>query len=183
VTAATLLALLTAGLTSARRARAAGEDEWQLSARLGGANRNGNPLSPWGYAGALDVEYGIDDAWAGRASVGTFSLAGVEGKPGGGTTHGTSAVLGLTYVFDVLRLVPYAVGGLGVVRFDYSTGGSKLALAAELGVGGDYLLTPRWSCGASAQYLFAPLELINNAMDFGGKPLTFSLTLRVSRTF
>jgi hypothetical protein len=53
----------------------------------------------------------------------------------------------------------------------------------DLGVGADYLVSPRWSMGASAQYLFAPSDLINNAREFGEAPLAFSLTARVSRIF
>jgi opacity protein-like surface antigen len=177
-------AIVLCGL-GAGRAQAAGEDEWQLSARLGGANANGNPLAPWGLAGALDVEYGLDDAWSARASVGSLMhpVKGVPKVSPDGTLTLMSAVVGLTYTFDVLRLVPYASGGIGMVRFSGGNEPAHATLAMDLGVGADYLLTPRWACGASAQYIFAPADLLNNAMALGETPLAFSLTLRLSRIF
>jgi hypothetical protein len=166
-------------------ARAAGEDELQLSLRLGGANATGNPLSPWGAAAAVDVEYGLTDAWSARASVGVVRhpVAAVKDVSPAGTLQGTSVLLGATYTFDVLRLVPFATGGVGLVSWSGVGAPARLSLAMDLGIGGDYLLTPRWSCGASAQYLFAPVDLVSNAMDLGGTPLAFSITARVSRIF
>jgi hypothetical protein len=169
----------------ARAARATGDEEWQLSARLGAANKNGSPLASWGPAFALDLEYGFDDAWAGRVSVGSLAhpVPAVKDVTPGGTLRATTALVGATYTFDVLRLVPYAAGGLGVV---YWSGGGEpghAAFAAELGVGADYLLTPHWSWGGCAQYLFAPGELASQAMQFGEDPLAFSITMRVSRIF
>ncbi len=178
------LALLLASSTAAP-AWGAGDDELQVSARLGGANANGDPFASWGPAAAVDVEYGLNDAWSARAS---FSLlrhpvAPVKNGSPGGTLQATAALVGATYTFDVLRLVPYIEAGVGAVRWSGAGEPSRTSLAVETGLGGDYLLTPRWSCGASAQYLFTPGELVNNAMSFGGRALAFSLTLRVSRVF
>src|SRR5437899_1998975 len=47
---------------------AAGANEWQLSLRAGiGVVNVGS--DPWGFAGGVDVEYGLTDSWALRASV------------------------------------------------------------------------------------------------------------------
>jgi hypothetical protein len=177
--------LATIALAVPRAARAAGEDEWQVSARLGGANKNGSPTSSWGLAGALDLEYGLSDAWSLRVSVGTLShpVPAVKDVSPAGSLRATSGLAGITYTFDVLRLVPYFETGIGVVYWSGAGIQDHAALAAELGVGADYLLTPRWALGGCAQYLFAPGELIQNAMQFGESPLAFSVTIRVSRTF
>jgi hypothetical protein len=169
----------------AGQAQAAGEDEWQLSARLGGANANGSPLEPWGLAGALDLEYGMGDAWSVRASVGSLMhpVKAVPMVSPGGTLTLTSAVIGLTYTFDVLRLVPYATGGIGLVRFSGGGEPAHATPALDLGVGADYLLTPHWSWGGSVQYIFAPADLLNNVLALGETPLAFSITLRLSRIF
>lgn len=185
---AILVGLLSGALSilgASRAAWAAGEDEWQLSARLGAANKNGSPLASWGPAFALDLEYGIDDGWSARASVGSLAhpVPAIMDVTPGGTLRATTALVGASYTFDVLRLVPYAEAGLGVV---YWSGGGEpghAAFAAELGVGADYLLTPHWSWGGCAQYLFAPAELAGEAMQFGENPLAFSITVRVSRVF
>jgi hypothetical protein len=169
---------------AARPARAVGEDEWQLSARLGGGNANGYPLSPWGFAGALDLEYGVLQAFAVRASVGVVSrpIEAVKDVHPAGTLQARTALLGVTYTFDVLRLVPYLEVGLGLLQWS-GPGASPTTFGTELGLGGDYFLTPHWACGASAQYIFAPADLINNVTEFGQRPLAFSLTLRISRIF
>jgi hypothetical protein len=136
--------------------------------------------------GALDVEYGITDAWAGRLSIGS-SLHPVDANMKAGLSGGrvltTAALLGATYTFDVLRLVPYAEGGIGLVRFGGAVVEPRLALAAELGVGADYLLAPRWAVGASFQYLFVPADLFSDVMNLGNSPFAFSASLRASRIF
>jgi len=166
-------------------ARAAGEDEWQLSVRAGAANATGDPLSSWGLAGAVDLEYGVDDAWAARVSVATLEhpVPAVKNVTPGGTLHATSAVAGLTYTFDVLRLVPYLTSGVGVVQFSGGGAPAHQTFAMDLGVGADYLVTPHWSWGGSVQYIFAPKDLIDNTMTLGENPLAFSITLRASHTF
>jgi hypothetical protein len=166
-------------------ARAVGEDEWQVSARAGGGNANGYPLAPWGLAGALDVEYGFHEAFAARASVGVVShpVKAVKNGPPAGTLQARTALVGATYTFDVLRLVPYIEVGVGALQWSGPGAPTKTSFAAELGLGADYLITPRWAWGGSAQYIFAPADLFNNVMQFGERPLAFSLTLRLSRIF
>jgi hypothetical protein len=168
-----------------RDASAVGEDEWQLSLRLGGANATGYPLSPWGPAGALDLEYGFHEAFAARASVGVLEhpVPAVKMGAKGTTLHATTALAGLTYTFDVLRLVPYVSVDLGLVQWSGGGAPAHETFAAETVVGADYYLTTRWAWGASAQYLFTPGDLYDNYLELGGVPLAFSLTLRLSRIF
>jgi hypothetical protein len=168
-----------------RPAHAAGEDEWQLSARLGGGNATGSPLASWGLAGGADLEYGINDEWSARLSVGTLAhpVDAVKDVSPAGTRRAVSAIVGATYTVDVLRLVPYVSGGLGVLRWTGPGETGRATFALDLGVGADYLLAPRWAVGASAQYLFAPNDLLNNVRQFGEFPLAFSLTARLSRIF
>src|SRR5262245_61223217 len=71
---AALATVTLALLAGAGVARAAGEAEWQLSARAGAAKvslGSIDPRAPWGWGGALDLEYGVTDAWAARVSVAT----------------------------------------------------------------------------------------------------------------
>ncbi len=159
-------------------ARAVGEDEWQVSARLGGGNSNGYPIQGWGLAGALDLEYGLLEAFAARVSVGVTSrpVDAVKNVSPAGTLQARTALVGLTYSFDVLRLVPYMEVGVGLLQWS-GPGAPRTSLGTELGLGADYLLAPRWSLGGSAQYIFSPADLFGNAMEFGQSPLAFSLTL------
>jgi hypothetical protein len=186
--AAVAAALLGAGPT----ARAAGEAEWQLSARLGpaGLNTNGNgpcfPGCAWGGVGALDLEYGLNDAWALRLSLGA-SLHPVDARPDlgapGGTVNATSAMAGVTYTFDVLRLVPYVAGTVGAMRFDGAVAVPRTTLAGEISIGADYLITRFWAWGGSFQYRFTPGGLVSSSFSFDTPAYMFSATLRVSRIF
>jgi outer membrane protein W len=183
---AALLALVAAAAVTARPAAAAGESEWQLSARLGAGTVSIDNRSPWGPVGAVDLEYGLSDAWAARASLGTATASvSADKKTGapGGEVLASSALAGITYTFDVLRLVPYGELALGAVRFGGAVTRPHITFAAELGVGGDYLVTRRWAVGLSFQYLFAPGDLLSNAMQLGGSPFAFSTTLRGSWIF
>jgi hypothetical protein len=167
-------------------ARAAGEGEWQLSARLGGGTVSIDGRSPWGPEAAFDLEYGITDAWAARVSVGG-SLhpvdADMKAHLPGGNVNATTALAGVTYTFDVLRLIPYGEVSVGLVRFGGAVTNPHTTLGSELGLGADYLLSRRWAVGLSFQYLFAPADLLNNAMQLGGSPFAFSGTLRGSWLF
>jgi hypothetical protein len=182
--AALVAALPVAIVLVASDARAVGEDEWQVSARAGGGNANGYPIQPWGLAGALDLEYGFHEAFAARASVGVVShpVSAIKNVRPAGTLQARTALIGATYTFDIIRLVPYMEFGIGLLSWT-GPGAPKTSLGTELGLGADYLFTPHWSGGASAQYIFAPADLFSNVMEFGVRPLAFSLTLRVSRIF
>jgi hypothetical protein len=184
-TALALSAPLLVAMVLQREARAVGEDEWQLSARLGAANATGFPTSPWGPAGALDLEYGFHEAFAARASLGVLEhpVPAVKNVTKGGTLRATTALAGLTYTFDVLRLVPYLSVDLGLVQWSGGGQPAHSTFAAETVIGADYLLTTRWAWGASAQYIFAPADLYNNYLELGENPLAFSFTLRLSRIF
>lgn len=183
-TAALVVALAT--LAAQPRARAAGDGEWQLSLRLGGGTVSIDNRSPWGPLAAVDLEYGLTDAWAARLSVGG-SLnsvdADMQAALPGGKVSTTTTLVGLTYTFDVIRLVPYGEVSLGFVRFGGAVKDPHATLASELGLGADYMVTRRWSLGVSFQYLFAPADLISNAMQLGNAPFAFSGTLRGSWMF
>ena len=170
-----------------RSARAAGEKEWQTSLRLGAANVNVDGRKPWGFAGALDVEYGLTAAWALRASVVTsihpVSPSNMMDTRPAGNVRMNAAMAGVTYTIDVLRLVPYADLQTGVVQFAGAVTNPAVHWAAELGVGADYFWTRRWLTGVSFQYLFTPADLLSDPLNLGSSPFAFILTLRVSRVF
>ena len=173
--------------TGAPRARAAaGEDEWQVSARLGLGDVDLGGHAPLGGVAGVDLEYGLSDAWAVRGALGT-GLHPVDARPKdqvpGGTARTTTALIGVTYTFDVLRLVPYVQTGVGVINFAGAVKSPGTALDAELGLGADYLLTRRWALGGVLQYQFTPAQLFGSPMDFGGTSFYFALAARISWLF
>jgi opacity protein-like surface antigen len=182
-----------AWLAAARGASAAaGEEEWQVSVRAGVGALDVDGRSPFGGAFGVDVEYGFTDAWAARLSA-TVGFNPVDAQKmdmeknipalPGGTVRTTAAVVGVTYTFDVLRLVPYIETGIGVLNFAGAVTKPTTTLSAELGLGADYLVTKRWAVGGILQYQFTPIELFGSAMDFGGTSYDFVLSVRLSRLF
>jgi hypothetical protein len=180
---AALLAL--AAAPGAARA-AAGEQDWQLSLRLGAGTVDVDGRTPPGIVTGADVEYGFTDAWAVRLSVAAgfhpVSERASDHAPGG-TLRTTTALVGVTYTFDVLRLVPYLETGVGVINFGGAVKAPGTGFDAELGLGTDYLLTRRWSVGGVLQYQFTPVQLFSSPMDFGGTSFYFVLSARVSYIF
>jgi hypothetical protein len=184
---AAALVAFSIGAGAAAGTRAAGRDEWQLSLREGAGTVNVDGRTPWGNATALDLEYGFLDAWAARVSLeGSLHSVSANQQAGlpGGTIHTGAALAGITYTVDILRLVPYFDLELGVVEI----GGAVVAkqphkLVSELGAGGDYFITRRVTTGLSFQYLYAPLDLIENPRNFGNSPFIISVTARLSWIF
>ena len=164
---------------------AAGANEWQLSLRAGiGVVNVGS--DPWGVAGGVDVEYGLTDAWAVRASVegSTRSVsADKQTGTGAGSEHTDAALVGITYTIDVLRLVPYATLQFGVAQVGGPLAPPVTMLASELGLGGDYYLTRQLRAGLSFQYLYRPQDLFQNPEGLGNSPFTFSATARFGWVF
>jgi outer membrane protein W len=182
-------ALLLGGLLTSASAFGAGEGEWQLALRAGPGNVSVDGRKSWGLATALEVDYGLSDAWAVRAtlagSVHPVDTKMVENAPPlpGGTVRTVAALAGLTYTIDVLRLIPYANVQLGAIRFAGAVVDPRTVFAAELGIGADYFLSRRWTTGVSFQYLFAPEDLLSDPLNLGSSPFFFSATWRVSRIF
>lgn len=170
----------------AARARAVGQDEWQVAVREGIGVVHVDGRNPWGDAAGLDLEYGLLDAWALRLSL-EGSLHGVDadkkaGLPGG-VVSTEAALAGICYTIDVLRLVPYAVLELGAARIGGAVTAPLTMFVSELGLGSDYYLTARWRVGLSVQYLYRPQDLLSNPQGLGNSPFTFSATARLAFGF
>jgi hypothetical protein len=173
------------GVVAATPARAAGANELQTALRLGIGRLNVGD-DPWAPTVGVDVEYGLDDAWALRGSVEGYSHAVSADKASGasaGTERLGAALVGVAYTVDILRLVPYLTLELGVAHIGGPLGATRTMLASELGGGGDYYVTRRLRLGISFQYLYEPGDLLSNPTQFGNSPFMFSATARVSWVF
>ena len=173
------------GVAVATPARAAGANELQaaLGFGIGRLNVAGNPWAP---VAALDVEYGITDAWALRGSLEGYSHSvGADNAyaVSAGTERLGAALVGVAYTIDILRLVPYGEAQLGIAHIGGPLAAPVTKLAAELGIGGDYYVTRRLRAGLCFQYLYEPVDLISNPTEFGNSPFLFSMTIRVSWVF
>jgi outer membrane protein W len=170
-----------------RVAAGAGESEWQVALRAGAGTVNIDGRKPWGIAGGLDVEYGITDAWAVRASLeaSTHSVSKVDDmdmRPAG-SVQTRAALIGLTYTFDVLRLVPYADLQAGLIQLAGAVMTPQSLFAMQLGIGADYFVTRHFTAGLSVHYLFEPADLLSDPLNLGTNPFAFNVTARASYLF
>jgi hypothetical protein len=170
-----------------RAAAAAGENEWQAALRLGAGTVNVDGRKPWGIAGGLDVDYGITDAWGVRASVDASShsvskVDDMDMRPAGSVST-RAALIGLTYTFDVLRLVPHANLQAGLIQLAGAVMTPQSLFAMRLGIGADYFVTRHFTAGLSCQYLFEPADLLSDPLNLGTNPFAFTATGRASWLF
>jgi|SRR5580658_163016 hypothetical protein len=137
-------ALFVASAALARPALAV-EREQQLGADLGGSMLivSGKGAPDVGGTVGVHWTYGLSDALnlMAEAEWSLVALAETQGGSGPGThpSWAANADVGVGYVFDVLRWVPYA--GVLVGGYDLSGGtipGSRILLGAAIAVGCDY---------------------------------------------
>lgn len=142
--AATLAAVLTlwAALSSAQAA----DGENTLSLSLGYATYALADRAPSGGVLGLDFERGFSDALAWRVSGGVGTYLGDL------RTHSGHLTLGLTYLFDVLKYVPYANVGVGAIAIGGGELDTDLSALLELGVGLDVLHSRSFSYGIQMRF-------------------------------
>src|SRR5204862_7800203 len=133
------------------------------------------------------LESGVADGWAIPASLeGTRHWVGKTGpmaRGPAGTLHTDAAMIGLTYPFDVLRPFPCAELQIGMIQLGGAVLTPQTLLAMELGVGGDYFVTRRFTAGLAFHYLFQPADLLSDPLNLGTNPFSFTATARASWIF
>lgn len=137
---------------------------------------------PLGVGVGIDVQYGLDDAWAARlsASGGRHAVdADQMRRLPGGNVWSYSAFAGLNYTMDVLRLLPTFELGLGYLGIAGAVQAQRRSLGVQAGIGADYLWRPRFTIGAKAEYVFAPFDLVSNVLNGSQTPQAFSLCARI----
>lgn len=126
----------------------AGEDDRWLSVSLGYATFTAPEIQPHGGALAVEYERGFADAMAVRATAGGGYYPVGTGSPG----YSAHATVGLTYLFDITRYVPYIQIGVGGIAINAVELDTELSPLLELGVGLDVLHSRTWSYGISARF-------------------------------
>ena len=183
-----LLSLALAGasaLASAPRAARADEDDWRVSARAGLANIVADGRDPMGLGLGGEIQYGLDDAWALRLSMAGAAQrvdAQMDQQLPGGTIWSYSAFAGLGYTMDVLRLLPTFAVGLGVLGARGALKSPIRHVGIQVGLGADYLVTPRFAFGLAADYVFAPFDLFAHVIEGTQVPQAFALSARATWT-
>jgi len=187
VRTAAVVSALAVGLALGRTAAAAGENEWQVALRLGAGTVSVDDRKPWGLAGGVDIQYGLSEGWGVRLSLegSTHNVTKtneMDLRPEG-AIRTDAALIGLTYTFDVLRLVPYADLQVGIAQLRGAVTTPQSLLAMELGVGADYFVTRRVTAGIRFHYLFEPADLLSDPLNLGTNPFAFNVTARASYLF
>ena len=172
------------GAPTQRSARA-DADDWQLAGRAGVASVVVDGRSPLGAGVGTDVQYGINDTFAARLSL-SGGLQRVSADPKqqlpGGSIWSYAAFAGFGYTMDVLRLLPTFEAGIGVLGVRGAVKNDHTAIGMQLGLGADYLLTPRFSLGLTAQYVFAPFDLLSHVLTGDQVPRAFNFAARATWT-
>jgi opacity protein-like surface antigen len=111
----------------------------------------------YGGGGGLDVSYGVSESIAVRVTgAWTAHAIGATGSTPAGILQAYHAGAGITYVFDVLRLVPYidfSIGLLGTAR-PGPNGRTDISnqFGIQVGVGVDYLISRTLAVGFVVRY-------------------------------
>jgi hypothetical protein len=145
-----LLAQLPLALAVALVPRAAGADEGESALSVGLSFATFSIPDHDGQGAALGVEYerGLSDAFWLRASA---AGAAHHGGDEDGTSYAGHGALGLTYVIDVLKYVPYLHAGIGAVALGGGALDREVHPVAEIGIGLDILSRRGLSYGAFAR--------------------------------
>ena len=139
--------------------------------------------NPLGLRAGVDGQYGLSDAWAVRLTA-SGSRHGVSDdamkRLPGGTIWSYAVFGGVSYTMDVLRLLPSFEVGVGMLGVTGAVLKPRRAIGMQAAVAADYLIGPRWSIGGVAEYVYAPFDLIANALNGTAVPQAFALSARVS---
>ena len=110
---------------------------------------------PSGGGIALDAAYGLNDwLWLRGSTFYTAQAAKADeaaALPSGAISVG-GAFVGLRYAFDVLRVIPFVDGGIGVLLAGGAGQKARVDFGVDLGIGFDYLYSRRISFGLVVRY-------------------------------
>lgn len=120
----------------------ASEGDSALSISLGYGTYSIPDYRPDGGIIGLEYERGFSEALSFRVSGGGGLYHGDDQ-----TTYSGHLVAGMTYLFDVIKYVPYASAGIGGIVIAGGEDGSRLSALVELSVGLDILHSRRLSYG------------------------------------
>lgn len=119
------------------------EGELQGDLELGYAHLAGDDPSGPGGSAAVGLRYALTDAWNLWAA-GGYALH-PEAEASGDHVHVGALGGGVEWVFDVVQLVPWA--GVGVEGLVFAGKDTELAVAGQVSVGVDYLLSRALAVG------------------------------------
>jgi hypothetical protein len=142
-----LVAIIAVALVSAAAPAAASDDESALSVSLAYGTYAIPDYNPHGAVLGVEYERGFSDALAWRISggAGGYTLDGQRSYSG----HLTA---GLTYLFDVLKYVPYANLGVGAIVIGGGEVDTQVKALIEIGAGLDVLHSRSLSYGVQLRF-------------------------------
>jgi len=131
-----------------------------LAPALGILSIDGKSTASIGGGGALHYAYGLSDQWNLTVEASSVVVAADQKQDSQSTPRNRPATVdhgavGIAYVIDILRWVPYVGVSGGVYRLAGGTLESSLFLpGVSLGAGLDYQLNRQWAVGVAGRQHF-----------------------------
>jgi hypothetical protein len=147
-------------LAALARPAAADEREFMLAVEPAFSLIHVGNSTAWGGGGGVDLSYGVSDAIAIRVT-GAFTGQAIGDYTTDTTRNPSGTVLsyhagaGLTYIIDILRVVPFIDFSFGLVGSRRPTPQGDVwqnDFGMEIGIGLDYLINRRIAVGAVVRY-------------------------------
>jgi hypothetical protein len=163
-------------LLPAAPALAVDEGVWQLGAGPAFAVlAEGDSATP-GLGGRLEGRYGLTDAAAVWAAVGSSWHPEPTAM-----ARATTAGAGFALAFDVFQVVPFAEAGATVANLAIGPASASY-LGFEAAGGAEYLFDRHWSAAGVARFQYLPLKL-GGAASLDKRPGLLTVGLCIRRSF
>lgn len=169
-----------AAVFSSDPVRAEEPGQWVVGLSAGGAEVRVDQRWRHGLQIGAEGRYGLTEFWALRGAAHLSWHRGEDGSQAFPPVQTGTAVLGLAYAWDVLRVVPFAEAGvvLAGIRGDVSQ--SSLFGGVQLGGGVNYLIDRQWAAGVCLRFQHLGLGVSLDASP-ADAPMLLGILLRAER--
>jgi hypothetical protein len=110
---------------------------------------------PSGGGLGVDVGYGLTESLWLRGTL-FYTAQAADASPNAGLPAGIISIgggfLGISWAFDVLRVIPFLDVGVGALFATGAGHADRIDLGLEVGIGADYLVSRRFSIGGVVRY-------------------------------
>jgi hypothetical protein len=172
----------TAAVFSSAPVRADEPEQWVVGPSAGGAGVRVEQRWRYGLQIGVEGRYGLTEFWALRGAAHISWHGGEGGSQAFPPVQTGTAVLGLAYAWDVLRVVPFAEAGVVLAGIRADLPQSGLFAGVQLGAGVNYLIDRQWAAGACLRFQHLGLGVSLDASP-ADAPMLLGILLRAERRF
>jgi hypothetical protein len=176
------LAAVLAGLLGLGHApaRAQAQDGWTAGISAGGAGLRVDQRWRHGLQLGAEARYGLADFWALRGAAHFSWHPEQDGPPAFPPVKTGTAAFGLTYAWDVLRVVPFAEAGVALSLIRGAVSQSSVFAGVQLGGGFNYLIDRQWAVGGALRFQYL-LGGVGVAATPGDAPMQLGFRVGLDR--